>query len=70
MKLINKSEEDIFNNFLMYLEINSKNEYRIRLKGFLLPFQIYEKKNSVTKLKMVLVQDLNLKSQKQAKYLH
>ena len=48
---INKNEEDIFNNFLMYLGINSKNEYRIRLKGFLLPFQMHEKKKSITKVK-------------------
>ena len=34
-----------------YLGINSKNEYKTRLKGFLLPFQIHEKKKSVTKVK-------------------
>ena len=47
----NKDEEEVFNNFLIYLGINSKNEYKTRLKGFLLPFQIHEKKKSVTKVK-------------------
>ena len=47
----NKDEEEVFNNFLIYLGINSKNEYKTRLKGFLLPFQIHEKKKSITKVK-------------------
>ena len=46
-----KTEEEIFNNFLIYLGINGKNEYKTRLKGFLLPFQIHEKKKSITKVK-------------------
>ena len=51
MKNKKQKELDIFNYFLIYLGINSKNEYRIRLKGFLLPFQIHEKKKSITKVK-------------------
>ena len=46
-----KDEEEVFNNFLNYLGINSKNEYKKRLKGFLLPFQTHEKKKSLTKVK-------------------
>ena len=46
-----KTEEEIFNNFLIYLGINGKNEYKTRFKGFLLPFQIHEKKKSITKVK-------------------
>ena len=47
----NKTEEEIFNNFLEYLGINNKNEYKTRFKGFLLPFQIHDKKKSLTKVK-------------------
>ena len=46
-----KNEEEVLNNFLNYLGINSKNEYKKRLKGFLLPFQIHDKKKSLTKVK-------------------
>ena len=46
-----KDEEEVLNNFLNYLGINSKNDYKKRLKGFLLPFQIHDKKKSITKVK-------------------
>ena len=47
----NKDEEEIFNNFLNYLGINSKNDYKKKLKGFLLPFQIHDKKKNLIKVK-------------------
>ena len=48
---INKTEEEIFNNFILYLGINAKHEYREKLKGFLLPFHSHEKKKLTTKVK-------------------
>jgi hypothetical protein len=46
-----KTEEELFKNFLNYLGINSKNEYKKKFKGFLLPFQTHEKKNNLIKVK-------------------
>ena len=46
-----KSEEEIINDFLKYLGINSKNEYKSKLKGFLLPFRTRGKKRTLTKIK-------------------
>ena len=46
-----KTEEELFKNFLSYLGINSKNEYKKKFKGFLLPFQTHEKKNNLIKVK-------------------
>ena len=47
----NKTEEEIFNNFLLFLGINDKHEYKTRFKGFLLPFHSHEKKRITTKVK-------------------
>ena len=46
-----KPEEEIFNNFLNYLGINSTNDYKKKFKGFLLPFQTHEKKGNLIKVK-------------------
>ena len=46
-----KTEEELFKNFLNYLGINQKNEYKKKFKGFLLPFQTHEKKNNLIKVK-------------------
>ena len=47
----NKTEDEIMNNFYVYIGINSNNEYKSKLKGFLLPFRTREKKKSLTKSK-------------------
>ena len=39
------------NNFLIYIGINSNNDYKSKLKGFLLPFNSHEKTKSLTKTK-------------------
>ena len=46
-----KNENDIINNFLSYLGINSTNDYKSKLKGFLLPFRTREKQKSMTRSK-------------------
>jgi hypothetical protein len=43
----NKTEEEIMNNFYMYIGINEKNEYKSKMKGFLLPFRTREKQKSL-----------------------
>ena len=45
----NKIENEIMNNFISYIGINSNNEYKSKLKGFLLPFKTHEKQKSLTK---------------------
>ena len=47
----NKTEDEIMNNFYVYIGINSNNEYKSKLKGFLLPFRTREKKKSLTRSK-------------------
>ena len=47
----NKNENDIINNFLSYLGVNSTNDYKSKLKGFLLPFRTREKQKSMTRSK-------------------
>ena len=47
----NKTEEEIMSNFFTYIGINKKNEYKSKLKGFLLPFRTREKKQSLTNSK-------------------
>jgi hypothetical protein len=37
------------NNFISYIGINSNNEYKSKLKGFLLPFKTHEKQKCLTK---------------------
>jgi hypothetical protein len=39
------------NNLLLYIGINSNNDYKSKLKGFLLPFKIHEKQKSLVKTK-------------------
>ena len=43
----NKTEEEIMNNFYMYIGINEKNEYKSKMKGFLLPFRTREKQKNL-----------------------
>ena len=45
----NKIENEIMNNFISYIGINSNNEYKSKLKGFLLPFKTHEKQKCLTK---------------------
>ena len=45
----NKTENEIMNNFISYIGINSNNDYKSKLKGFLLPFKTHEKQKSITK---------------------
>ena len=47
----NKSENEIMNNFFIYIGINSNNDYKSKLKGLLLPFKTHEKQKSLTKTK-------------------
>ena len=47
----NKSENEVMNNFLIYIGINSNNDYKSKLKGFLLPFNSHEKTKSLEKSK-------------------
>ena len=47
----NKTENEVMNNFLIYIGINSNNDYKSKLKGFLLPFNSHEKTKSLTKTK-------------------
>ena len=44
-----KTENEIINNFYSYIGINSNNDYKSKLKGFLLPFKTHEKQKSLTK---------------------
>ena len=46
-----KTENEIMNNLLLYIGINSNNDYKSKLKGFLLPFKIHEKQKSLVKAK-------------------
>ena len=46
-----KNENEVINNFLIYLGINSNNDYKSNLKGFLLPFWTKEKQKSLSKTK-------------------
>jgi len=62
-----KNGNEIINNFLSYLGINSTNDYKSKLKGFLLPFRTREKQKSMTKSKTGIGSPLELEIKEASK---
>ena len=63
----NKNENEIINSFLSYLGINSTNDYKSKLKGFLLPFRTREKQKSMGRSKTGIGSPLELELKEASK---